>query len=185
MGTRGKSATAQVVPTARDPRTERGRRTKRALLDAAAAEFGEKGFHESSIVSITARAGVALGSFYTYFESKEALFRALVADMSQRVREHVAPVFAAPREVLAGEGAALYAFLSFVREHKDLYRIIDEAEFVAPEAWRRHYEGTAARIVERLREGQARGEVVYETIFGYAAKLPVRSTRYMVGPLWA
>ena len=60
------------------PRTERGRRTLRALLDAAAAEFGEKGFHDSSVVSITSRAGVALGSFYTYFDSKESLFRALV-----------------------------------------------------------------------------------------------------------
>ena len=68
----------------REPRTERGRRTQRLILDAAAAEFGEKGFHESSIVSITIRAGVALGSFYTYFESKETLFKALVADMSGR-----------------------------------------------------------------------------------------------------
>ncbi|HKY91902.1 MAG TPA: TetR/AcrR family transcriptional regulator, partial [Nevskiaceae bacterium] len=50
-----------------------------ALLDAAAAEFGEKGFHDSSIVSITARAGVALGTFYTYFDSKDELFRALVS----------------------------------------------------------------------------------------------------------
>ena len=73
----------------RAPRTERGRRTQRAILDAAAAEFGEKGFHESSIVSITIRAGVALGSFYTYFESKEALFKALVVDMSGRVRTRV------------------------------------------------------------------------------------------------
>ncbi|MBW7945869.1 MAG: helix-turn-helix transcriptional regulator, partial [Sphingomonadaceae bacterium] len=52
----------------REPRTARGRRTQRALLDAAAVEFGEKGFHEGSISGITRRAGVALGSFYTYFE---------------------------------------------------------------------------------------------------------------------
>ena len=71
---------------AKVPRTERGRRTLRKLLDAAAEEFGEKGFHESSVVSITQRAGVALGSFYTYFDSKDALFRALVADMSEKVR---------------------------------------------------------------------------------------------------
>ena len=57
----------------------RGLRTlEHRLLAEAAAEFGEKGFHDSSIVSITIRAGVALGSFYTYFESKEALFKALV-----------------------------------------------------------------------------------------------------------
>lgn len=78
----------------REPRTERGRRTQRAILDAAAAEFGDKGFHESSIVSITQRAGVALGSFYTYFESKEALFKALVLDMSEQVRQLALPIVA-------------------------------------------------------------------------------------------
>ncbi|WP_343518961.1 TetR/AcrR family transcriptional regulator, partial [Sphingomonas sp.] len=75
----------------KEPRTARGRRTLRTILDAAAAEFGEKGFHEGSISGITRRAGVALGSFYTYFDSKDAVFRALVRDMSEQVREHVAP----------------------------------------------------------------------------------------------
>ncbi|MEN9684017.1 MAG: hypothetical protein RLZZ427_1768 [Pseudomonadota bacterium] len=148
---------------ARVPRTERGRRTQRAILDAAAAEFGEKGFHESSIVSITIRAGVALGSFYTYFESKEALFKALVTDMSERVRDHVAPVLARqPASGVAAEGAALEAFLTFAREHKEIYRIIDEAEFVAPENWRAHYLTTAARILERLHAARAQGELGVE-----------------------
>ena len=132
----------------REPRTERGRRTQRAILDAAASEFGEKGFHESSIVSITIRAGVALGSFYTYFESKEALFKALVADMSGRVRDHVAPVLGSHAGgAIEAEGVALEAFVDFARSHKEIYRIIDEAEFVAPEAYRNHYATTVTRIV--------------------------------------
>jgi AcrR family transcriptional regulator len=146
-------------PAPRPPRTERGRRTQRAILDAAAAEFGEKGFHDSSIVSITLRAGVALGSFYTYFESKEALFRALVHDMSAAVRDHVAPTLRGHRNAIAAEGAALEAFLGFARSHKEIYRIIDEAEFVAPEAWRAHYETTAARIQERLNAAAGRGAI--------------------------
>ncbi len=152
-----------AVPTRelRVPRTERGRRTQRAILDAAAAEFGEKGFHESSIVSITIRAGVALGSFYTYFESKEALFKALVADMSGRVRDHVAPVLAG-RSGVEAEGVALHAFLDFARAHKEIYRIIDEAEFVAPDDWRAHYLNTAARILERLQAARAQGELGVE-----------------------
>ena len=48
---------------AKVPRTERGRRTLRKLLDAAAEEFGEKGFHEASVSSITRRAGVALRTY--------------------------------------------------------------------------------------------------------------------------
>ena len=153
------AATAQP----REPRTERGRRTQRAILDAAAAEFGEKGFHESSIVSITIRAGVALGSFYTYFESKEALFKALVADMSGRVRDHVAPVLGAHEgNALEAEGVALEAFLRFARSNKEIYRIIDEAEFVAPEDWRAHYVTTAARILERLQAARSQGDLGVE-----------------------
>ena len=61
------------------PRTARGERTLRKILDAAREEFGERGFSDSSIVGITQRAGVALGTFYTYFDSKEELFQALAA----------------------------------------------------------------------------------------------------------
>ena len=68
------------------PATERGRRTRRKLLDAATIEFGERGFHEASIASITRRAGVALGSFYTYFGSKEALFSAVLEKTYENIR---------------------------------------------------------------------------------------------------
>jgi AcrR family transcriptional regulator len=141
------------------PRTERGRRTLRAILDASAVEFGERGFHESSISGITTRAGVALGSFYTYFESKDAVFRALVADMSAQVRDAVAPAIRAAPEGLAAEQSGLEAFIAFVRQHKEIYRIIDEAEFVDADSFRAHYASTAERIEVRLRAAAERGEV--------------------------
>lgn len=142
-----------------EPRTERGRRTRRALLDAAAAEFGEQGFHAASISAITRRAGVALGSFYTYFDSKDAIFRALVSDMSEQVRDHVAPAIRGAGDGIAAERAGLESFLGFVRQHKEIYRIIDEAEFVDAASFRHHYATTADRIAQRLREAAARGEV--------------------------
>jgi AcrR family transcriptional regulator len=123
---------------AKVPRTERGRRTLRKLLDAAAEEFGEKGFHEASVSSITRRAEVALGSFYTYFDSKDALFRALVADMSEKVRTSARSALTENMGALEIERAALAAFLHFAAEHKEIYRIIDEAEFVDPASYRQH-----------------------------------------------
>ncbi|MBA3880773.1 MULTISPECIES: TetR/AcrR family transcriptional regulator [Sphingomonas] len=151
------------VPTAstdaKQPRTDRGRRTRRAILDAARSEFGERGFHEASISGITRRAGVALGSFYTYFDSKDALFRALVRDMSDQVRDHVAPVLQTAPDQVAAEQAGLKAFIDFVRGHKEIYRIIDEAEFVDPDSFRAHYSTTAERIAQRLEAAAARGEV--------------------------
>jgi len=143
----------------KSPRTERGRRTLRSLLDAAATEFGEKGFHSASISGITARAGVALGTFYTYFDSKDAIFRALVRDMSARVKTHVAPAIAGASDQLTAEREGLRSFLEFVRSSKEIYRIVDEAEFVDPESYRLHYESTAERIRARLVAAAERGEV--------------------------
>jgi AcrR family transcriptional regulator len=146
-------------PTGEDkaPRTERGRRTLRKLLDASAIEFGEKGFHEASVSSITRRAGVALGTFYTYFDSKDALFRALVQDMSNNVMSSARSALSEDMSALEIEEAALAAFLRFARDHKEIYRIIDEAEFVDPASYRSHYETIAARIGSRLKAGAQKG----------------------------
>lgn len=156
-GERGISAT--MTPAGKTPRTERGRKTLRLLLDSAAAEFGEKGFHDSSVVSITQRAGVALGSFYTYFDSKDSLFRALVRDMSAQVRNTVGPVMAAEPNRLEGERRGLAKFLEFVREHKELYRIIDEAEFVDPASYRQHYEDTVIGYLASLKDAAVKGQL--------------------------
>jgi AcrR family transcriptional regulator len=158
-GGRDSGAIDATASAGKAPRTDRGRRTLRALLDAAAEEFGEKGFHEGSISGITRRAGVALGSFYTYFDSKDAIFRALVRDMSDQVRDRVAPAIRAAPDQIAAERAGLLSFLGFVRDHKEIYRIIDESEFVDPESFRAHYATTAERIEQRLKAGAARGEI--------------------------
>jgi AcrR family transcriptional regulator len=157
MATRTDTKSASTV--AKSPRTDRGRRTLRAILDAAGAEFGERGFQGASISRITARAGVALGSFYTYFDSKEAVFQALVTDMSGRVADAVRPHVEAAPDASRAKGAGLAAFLDFVRAHKEIYRIIDEAEFVDSDGYRRHYASTVDRITARLRAAAARGEV--------------------------
>ena len=141
------------------PRTDRGRKTLRKLLDAAAGEFGDHGFHEASISSITRRAGVALGTFYTYFDSKDEIFRALVADMSEAVKHAAREAIAPDMGALEVERAALEAFLRFAGEHKEVYRIIDEAEFVDPRSYRTHYENIGARIIERLEKGGECGEM--------------------------
>ena len=159
MGAEMSSGGVSPASEGKAPRTPRGERTLRKILDAAVEEFGERGFSEGSIVGITQRARVALGTFYTYFDSKEAVFKALVSDMSAKVRDHVAPVLKAATDTLDGEGKALESYLDFARAHKQVYRIIDEAEFADPDGFEKHYRTTAARIAARLDGGKAKGEV--------------------------
>lgn len=54
--------------------------TREALLDAAAREFAERGYAGAGVDRIVAAAGLSKGTFYWHFESKEALFLALVEE---------------------------------------------------------------------------------------------------------
>ncbi len=143
----------------RIPKTARGRKTREKLLQAAEIEFGERGFHDAAISGITQRAGVALGTFYVHFESKEAIFRDLVSYMGHLTRAWIAPRVAAAADRLTAERLGLTAFIEFVREHRNLYRIVSEAQFVAEDAYRAYYETFADAYRENLGEAVARGEL--------------------------
>ncbi|MBS0267612.1 MAG: helix-turn-helix transcriptional regulator, partial [Proteobacteria bacterium] len=66
---------------------EKTAQTRQTIVDAALAEFLEKGFAEATIESVSKRAGVAKGLIYRYFEAKEALFSAVV--QQEIVRAHI------------------------------------------------------------------------------------------------
>ncbi|MBL8550546.1 MAG: TetR/AcrR family transcriptional regulator [Hyphomonadaceae bacterium] len=142
------------------PKTARGRRTVRRLLNAAEEEFGARGFHETGVVHITQRAGVALGTFYVYFKSKEEIFRAVVADMGAITRHALAEAVKFTRDRLEAERLGLEAYIRFVRAHKGLYRIVMEAQFVAPEAYREYYRTFAAAYSVQLEQAAERGDII-------------------------
>ena len=149
----------QVSSSDKIPKTARGKRTREKLLGAAEIEFGEKGFHEAAVSGITQRAGVALGTFYTYFESKEEIFQALVSFMSQHTRSWIAERVADAPDRLTAERNGLEAYIEFVCGHKGIYRIISEAEFVANQAYRDHYTGFANAYQLNLEEAGKRGDI--------------------------
>lgn len=65
---------------------EKGSTTRRAaLVAAAAALFAEKGYEHTTVSDIVARAGVAQGTFYLYFPSKETALCAVADDLVDRV----------------------------------------------------------------------------------------------------
>lgn len=78
---------ADVIPSvdAKMPRTRRGRETRAKLILAARAIFEADGFPDARITDIAKEAGVAYGSFYTYFPTKEAIFREVARAMQQEM----------------------------------------------------------------------------------------------------
>ena len=65
---------ATVTPRTRT-RSYDPAQTREALLDAAVALFGERGFHATSVQELVSAAKVTKGAFYHHFESKEEVLR--------------------------------------------------------------------------------------------------------------
>jgi len=84
-------------PTVSSPRRRRKEARPQELTAAALALFVEKGFAATRLDEIAARAGVSKGTLYLYFDSKEALFRAVI-------REGVVPAIEAGEAMLAEQG---------------------------------------------------------------------------------
>lgn len=67
------------------PVRKRGRHTRGRLLAAAGRVFERDGFLSARVADIAVAAGVAHGSFYTYFDSKEDVFREVVREVIDAV----------------------------------------------------------------------------------------------------
>lgn len=141
------------------PRTPRGTATKEKLLRAAEQIFTELGYHDASIVKITEAAGVAMGTFYLYYNSKLEIFEELVEDLNRRVRRAMRAASADAPDRLAAERAGFRAFFEFTAQHPGLYRVIRQAEFVSPRALQAHYARIIDGYADGLRAAAARGEI--------------------------
>jgi AcrR family transcriptional regulator len=67
------------------PRSAKGHRTRARLLVAGKAVFERDGFLQARVTDIAAEAEVSHGSFYHYFDSKEALFREIAEEVEVRL----------------------------------------------------------------------------------------------------
>jgi AcrR family transcriptional regulator len=101
------------------------------LLDAALAEFFEKGFAAARLEDIAQRAGVSKGTVYLYFDSKDDMFEALLRAIPQANVEQLQAVAAdssVPAEVmLARVLSAIGGFLRDERMSKFPRLVIGEA----------------------------------------------------------
>lgn len=107
------------------------------ILQSALDEFSDKGYHASTIDSIAERAGIAKGTVYRYFNTKEALFNALKEDTMSEFVDHVRQDLSREDDVLKFLESVIKNYLSFfetnsaffkviIQEHKDFGREFSE-----------------------------------------------------------
>jgi AcrR family transcriptional regulator len=102
---------------------------RRQLLDAAIAVFAAKGYRQAGVADIIAAAGVARGTFYLYFESKERVFLAIVEEFHGKVSRAFEQMDDAAIGAISGGAQAVLAasfrqWLTFFAEHRDVTRVI-------------------------------------------------------------
>jgi AcrR family transcriptional regulator len=136
--------------------------TRRALLDAAAQAFAEHGYHQTPIDSVSELAGVAKGTVYNYFSSKDEVLRALVHEACELATDAAAAIpDPAPTET------RLQAFvegnLRWARRHKPLALLFARQLLTGDPGIKALIAGAAAQCVEKvaaiLQAGVERGEL--------------------------
>lgn len=150
-------APAQSWRDARN-RSEKAELIRDSLLLAAAQVVGEVGYAEASISLITSRAGVAQGTFYNYFESRQDILDQLLPTLGKQMRHHVREQASEGRDFCEREELGFRAFFSFLKETPHFFRILNEAESLAPKAHHAHIEAVARGYTNFLRRAHADGE---------------------------
>lgn len=143
----------------RRTRAEKTEETFRKLILAATDVIGEHGYSGATIARITMQADLAVGTFYTYFESRQDLFDKLLPLVGDDMLDHLRARVLAGRSLLEREELGFRALLDYYQQHPGLYRLLNEAESVAPKAHEAHFRNLARRYVRALRSGLEEGEL--------------------------
>jgi AcrR family transcriptional regulator len=130
------------------------------LLAAAEQLFGERSYRRTSVADICAAAGIATGSFYAHFASKAEIFTAVIRRINADTRAAMAAALqTAADHQRARERAAFRAYFDLMSQRPWIFRIVREAEFLAPGEFRAYYERLARGYARGVRVAQLAGEV--------------------------
>lgn len=146
------------------PETEKRTAKRQAITEAAARVFSERGYAQTRMADVAEALGMQAGSLYYYFESKEALLAAAVADRVGTAADALERVVALDETPEAKIRLAIESHLVVFDEHVDLYTVFqsEHLEAVVPDLAAavdeqgRRYEALWVRLVE---EGVASGDL--------------------------
>jgi AcrR family transcriptional regulator len=131
-----------------------GRETVRKLLEAALAEFDERGYQTVRVDDVVRRAKTSHGTFYLYFANKDDLFKTLLRDAL-----HDMEIITGDFPVVTRNESGRAALRSWVRkffgtyaEHATVIRILSQADIVGEEVY-----GDGLRLFFRIAEAITQG----------------------------
>src|SRR3712207_3376948 len=108
-----------TVKTLRANKVTQAAATRRAVLTAARAAFGEKGYAATSVDEIVRRAGLTKGALYHHFRDKDDLFVAVVEEVKRDVTDVVGAAFVEAASHLDAIQTIVAGCQAFIDAHAD------------------------------------------------------------------
>jgi AcrR family transcriptional regulator len=138
--------------------------TTRTVLATARALFAEKGYPHVSLAEIAARANVTKGALYHYFEGKDDLFRAVLAEVHEEVASRVGEIDDADAWTRLTSGCR--TFLAAATDvHNQRIMLVDAPAVLGWETWRELDATTSMRhLTELLQELVDDGTIVDQPV---------------------
>jgi AcrR family transcriptional regulator len=125
------------------------------LLTAAEELFGERSYHRTTVADICARAGMATGSFYSYYGSKAEIFAAVVRAINTDLRRAMkAALEHTDGNQRSRERASFRAYFDLLSKRPWIDRIVRESEFIDRGLFREYYEHLARGYARGVRAAQ-------------------------------
>lgn len=140
-------------------REEKARATRDSLLNAGCAVVASEGYAAASIAKIADSAGVAHGTFYNYFEDRQALLDELLPFEGLRMRDRIEEIAHKTPSGLEREFVRFEAFLNYVIDNEGFYRVHYEAEIFAPAAHQAHMKNIVDGYKGTFRRAMANGRM--------------------------
>ena len=97
---------------------------KKKIYAAALKVFAEEGFHMARIETIASLSGVAKGTIYTYFESKEDLLNKLLTEHYENIVEQISRICSEEDDILDQSRKLIDYWVGFIQDNPQLYRLI-------------------------------------------------------------
>ena len=130
-------------------RVEQGQATRAALIDVATDLFATNGYDATAIPTVLAAAGVSRGALYHHFESKEALFEAVLKSVEAQAMVKVTRAARDAGDPLDGLRRGCAAYLAMCRDPVvRQISLIDAPAVVGWERWREIDEQHAFGLVK-------------------------------------
>ena len=113
--------------TAERKLTQRGEERRSQLMAYAADRFADNGYHPTSVAEIVEGLGVGKGVFYWYFESKEELLRAILADGQLDLRRRQRAAIAGAETPMERIERGIRASIEWSLEQRTFFRLFQFA----------------------------------------------------------